>query len=205
MSKALNLPNSITLSRFVLALAFVYVFFIDNMYAKIAAFMIVVISEITDLADGKIARARNEVTQTGKLLDPLADSVSRLTVFICFAAYATTSYSYVSPVWQLENIHLVPVWMVVLVVFRELLVSSLRTFAATQGIILSARKSGKIKAATQSASILIILFLVILHYFIPKLPLNALSFFIMLITTLVTLWSGAEYFISNKKVIMQLR
>jgi len=199
----MNLPNKITITRILLVPLFVIVFFIDNLSAKIIALIIAVLIELTDYLDGKIARSTKTVTKFGKLIDPLADSISRLTIFICFAAYNTQTNSLISPVWSIRNIHLIPVWMVIFLVFRDTIVSTLRTLAASHNIIIHARTSGKIKAIVQAIGIMSILLLVILSEFY-SIPLNPLSYLIMLIVTIVTVWSGIDYVLGNKELLKQL-
>jgi len=199
----MNIPNKITVSRILLVVLFVVVFFIDNLYAKVGALVIALLIELTDYLDGKIARSRKIITKFGKLVDPLADSISRLTIFICFAAYNTQINSFIAPVWSIRNIHLIPVWMVVLLVFRDTIVSTLRTLAASHNIIIHARTSGKIKAVVQAIGIISILSLVILNE-IYLVPLNVVSYLIMLIVTVVTVWSGFDYVVGNKELFKKL-
>ncbi|MBU0628686.1 MAG: CDP-alcohol phosphatidyltransferase family protein [Nanoarchaeota archaeon] len=200
----MNIPNKITLARILLAPLFVIVFFIDSLSAKIIALIIAILIELTDLFDGIIARSSRKITKFGKLVDPLADSISRLTIFVCFAAYNTQSGLFISPVWSINNIHLIPVWMAVLLVFRDTIVSTLRTLAASHKIILHARTSGKIKAVVQAIGIISILLLVVLSELYPVIPLNVISYFIMLAVTIVTVWSGFDYIAGNKELFKEM-
>ena len=200
----MNLPNKLTLLRILLAPLFVVVFFIDNLYAKIGAFVIAGLIELTDLFDGIIARRKNKVTTFGKLFDPLADKLSRLTIFICFAAYNTSGSSYIAPVWRITNAHLIPAWMVIIVVARDMIVSMLRTLAASQKIIMAAKESGKIKAIVQAIGILSILLLLIVNEFIA-LPINIISYFLMLIVVIITAWSGFDYMLKSREILSRLR
>ncbi len=200
----MNVPNKITVTRILLVPLFVVVFFIDALSAKIVALLIAILIELTDYLDGKIARSMKTITKFGKLVDPLADSISRLTIFICFAAYNTQAASFISPVWGILNIHLIPVWMVILLVFRDTIVSTLRTLAASHNIVIHARTSGKIKAVVQAIGIFSILLLVIVSEFYPFVPINLISYFVMLIVTIVTVWSGFDYILGNKELIRKL-
>lgn len=80
----MNLPNVLSLSRIILVPIFVVVFFLFPEYSVIAA-VILLVSGITDFLDGMLARKLNQITQLGKILDPLADKLTQLTVFICLA------------------------------------------------------------------------------------------------------------------------
>ena len=97
--------------------------------AAAAALGIFALIEISDLLDGILARRLGEPTDTGRLLDPFADSVSRLTYFICFTV-----------------VGLMPPWVLLLVVYRDVAVAFVRILAVRRGVVVSARLSGKIKA-----------------------------------------------------------
>jgi len=137
----------LTASRLVLSPIFVLVFLHDTFGGAIACLAIAIVSELTDLFDGMVARYRNEVTDFGKILDPLADSISRLTIFICFVQGGQA-----------------PIYLIVFILYRDSLVATLRTFCAYRGVVVSARKTGKIKAVFQATAILIILLLRIISY-----------------------------------------
>jgi len=154
--------------------------------------------EITDYLDGKIARERNMVTNVGKLLDPFADSFSRLTIFLCFAVYPVAHKPFVF--LGVTNVNLIPVWMVIILLARDICNGLLRSLAALHNTIISARKSGKIKAVFQALGVFTILMLVILSEFY-NIPVVAISYFVMLVVTIVTAWSGVDYLLSNKEVL----
>ncbi|MCA9784496.1 MAG: CDP-alcohol phosphatidyltransferase family protein, partial [Candidatus Cloacimonetes bacterium] len=112
----MTLANQLTAARIFLSPIFVLAFMQEGFWARVAALAIVVMSELTDGFDGHIARSRGEVTDFGKLLDPLADSISRITVFIAFM-----------------SVGLIPWWMVLIFVYRDSAVSTLRTVCASKG------------------------------------------------------------------------
>lgn len=183
----MTLSNKLTLSRIALSPLFLVVFFIDHVGAKIAALFIVIISEITDLMDGVIARRKQQVTDFGKIVDPLADSIARFTCFICFL-----------------GVGLVPAWMVIVLFYRDIIVATLRIFAARSQVIIAARSSGKIKAVVQGIGMYAILICFILSHYYPVIPLVKISYFLMLIVTLVTAWSGFDYLVGNRKILSNL-
>lgn len=141
VQRQLNIAMILTVARLILSPIFVFVFLVDNFWGALACLMIAIISELTDLFDGMVARYRNEVTDFGKILDPLADSISRLTIFICLIQGG-----------------LAPIYLIVFILYRDSLVATLRTVCAYRSVVVSARWSGKTKAIFQATAILIILF-----------------------------------------------
>ncbi len=97
---------------------------------------IMVIAEISDLLDGHLARKNNQVTELGKLLDPMADSIFRISVFLTFT----------------QGLVQLPLLLVFVFFYRDSIISTLRTLCALRGVALAARTSGKIKAVIQAVS-----------------------------------------------------
>lgn len=137
-----NLALYITGSRIVLSPVFVACFLFEATWAPGVCLGIVILMELTDLLDGFAARRRRQVTAFGKLLDPYADSIYRLTAYICF-------------LWR-DMIPLIP--MVVLF-YRDMTISMTRILWGKSGVSLAARVTGKIKAWFQALGIVFILFL----------------------------------------------
>jgi len=192
----LSVASQLTMSRIVLTPVFIWVFFYDNnlayqdnsMVFKTLALLMVVSFMVTDFLDGYLARKMGEVSTLGKYLDPFSDKISNMTVFLCFMASGYAS-----------------VWMVALIYFRESSVETLRTLAASQGIVMPARQSGKWKTALQGAGILIILVGALDP--MQNIVSNWSSVWeylpntVMGVITLVTLASGVDYFLSSKHVL----
>ena len=127
----MNLPNKLTILRIVLIPFFVFFMLTDFVpYSKWIALALFIIASLTDLADGKIARKYNLVTNFGKFMDPLADKMLVLSA-MCFF---------------IENGQM-PGWAVAIVLFREFAVSGLRLIAVEQNRVIAAAWSGKIKTA----------------------------------------------------------
>lgn len=144
-------------------------------------------SELSDLFDGALARRHNKVTDLGKLLDPMADSIFRLSVFL----------SFVQGVIQL------PLILVCLFFYRDMLISTLRTLCALRGVALAARISGKVKAVIQAVVIFFII-LMMIPYSLGCLGvdlLRSVSFYSVLIAALYTAYSGVEYVLANRTYI----
>jgi CDP-diacylglycerol--glycerol-3-phosphate 3-phosphatidyltransferase len=133
----LKLPNILTASRIVLSPVFIWLFTCGTHWGRAGALAVAIAFEVTDLADGQVARLTGQVSMLGKFLDPLADSISRFTVFLCFldAGYAS-------------------IWAVAIIFWRDISVAALRTLGATRSVIISARWSGKLKAIFQGTAII---------------------------------------------------
>lgn len=186
-------PIYLTLLRFFLApLFFLLYIYHDSIglplvLLPLALIGIACLSDFSDVFDGKLARKLGKVTDLGKLLDPMADAFFRLTVFFAFTQGEVS----------------LPLFAVFLMFYRELLVSFLRTLAALDGSVLSARKSGKIKTAAQAVityAILIFLQLYSLNYISLDL-MQKLSLALTFVVALYTAASGIEYAITNRLVI----
>ncbi|MSU61327.1 MAG: CDP-diacylglycerol--glycerol-3-phosphate 3-phosphatidyltransferase [Pedosphaera sp.] len=138
----MNLPNKLTISRFVLTAAFLVVFFARFSYSDTVALVLFGMAGLTDYFDGKIARRDNLITNFGILMDPLADKILICSVFIAFVERG-----------------LMPAWMVVIVVARELAITGLRLLAASRNLVLAAERYGQNKTISQITAILSVLVL----------------------------------------------
>jgi CDP-diacylglycerol--glycerol-3-phosphate 3-phosphatidyltransferase len=131
----MNLPNTLTVSRIILAPIFFVVLWIPEWFSigrislSIAAFVIFLLIEVTDLADGYIARKYNLVTDLGKVMDPFSDVFSRLTYFVSFL-----SLGIMHPVFTL------------IILYREFSIVFIRMILAQRGIALAAKSGGKLKS-----------------------------------------------------------
>lgn len=148
------------------------------------------VSELSDAFDGYFARKYNEVTDLGKILDPMADSIYRISVFLTFTL----------PPIQL------PMILVFVLLYRDSVVSTLRTICALKGFALAARPSGKLKAGIQAFAAFVIILLLI-PYSMGKMPQSTLQMASTLIATiagLYTLFSGVDYIYANRLYIKRL-
>jgi CDP-diacylglycerol--glycerol-3-phosphate 3-phosphatidyltransferase len=141
------------------------------------------VCEITDFFDGFLARRHNKVTNLGKVLDPMADSIFRLSVFFTLT----------------QGVVQLPLLLVLTLFFRESIISTLRTLCALKGVALAARFSGKIKAVVQAAAAFFILILMIPYSqgCLDIVSYRDLSFYAALVAMIYTLVSGVEYIYSN--------
>lgn len=136
----MNLPNRLTVSRFVLTGAFLLALFVEFPFNKTIALAFFVLASITDWLDGVLARRYRLITNFGILMDPLADKILTCSAFIAFVG---SGY--------------MPAWMVVIIVGRELAITGLRLLAASQNLVLAAEGFGKHKTISQIVAIIAIL------------------------------------------------
>jgi CDP-diacylglycerol---glycerol-3-phosphate 3-phosphatidyltransferase len=150
---------------------------------------LLIASELTDAVDGAVARSRNQVTDFGKVFDPVADSISRLTAILSFLVCS-----------------ILPLWLFLVFFYRDSLLSLLRIVCASRGTVLAARTSGKAKAVLQAAGIFSVLAIVLVRIYDPSLIPSALwgfhpGFWVMLIPALVTVLSVFDYVAPNRQAI----
>lgn len=192
----MNIATLFTLSRVVIA-PFFAAFFIHGYHTN-ATFWIwlavgcAVLIELSDMFDGMIARARNEVTDFGKVFDPVADSVSRQTVFISFMVCG-----------------IIPLWLYLIFFYRDAFLQLLRIVCASSGIVLAARFSGKLKAVFQAIATFGVLGVVLAGMYhitgIPQLVAGMhTGFWIVLGPALFTLFSVIDYVIPNRTQLKRM-
>ena len=142
----MNLPNYLTLARIVLVPLLVVILltpFADEWFgisSYALAIAIFLAASVTDILDGHLARRRNQVSNFGKLLDPIADKLLVSAALIV-----------------LVEKHLAPAWAVVVILGREFIITGLRSVAASEGIVIAAQKIGKIKMWAQCVAIVALL------------------------------------------------
>lgn len=141
-----NLPNAITTFRVVITPLVVVLLFQDSMTSRLLAFAFFVIAALSDLWDGYLARSRDQITNFGKLVDPVADK-------LLLVATLVPLYLLVLRHPYLGGIPLyggIPLWVVVVLLGREVAITALRTYAARRGHVVPAGTSGKRKALMQN-------------------------------------------------------
>lgn len=144
-----TLPNVLTLARILLAPVIALLPFIQGYQPKLIAFAVFLAAAISDVYDGKLARERQEVTDLGKLLDPLADKLLLLATLI--PIYWITNMrmrEYEIPWWGS-----LPLWVFVLLVGREVVMTALRAWAKRRGVVIPAAGAGKLKTIIQDVFI----------------------------------------------------
>ena len=153
-------------------------------------FFLLGVSELSDAFDGYFARKYNQVTDLGKILDPMADSIARISVFLTFT---------------LEPVSL-PMLLVFTFLYRDSVISTLRTICALKGFALAARPSGKIKAVIQAIAAFIILLLMIPHSLgkISTETLHLMGTLVVSAAAVYTIYSGVDYIYANRIYIRRL-
>ncbi|MBQ8590216.1 MAG: CDP-diacylglycerol--glycerol-3-phosphate 3-phosphatidyltransferase [Firmicutes bacterium] len=173
----MNLPNKLTIIRMI-AVPFFIAFYM--MGWALPALILFVAASLTDMLDGQIARKYNLVTNFGKIMDPLADKILVYSAFCMMVEDGT-----------------VPGWMMIVILAREFVVSGMRTVAASEGIVVAAGMSGKIKTVLQMIAVPLLLMLGAF----PEVTILYYTAYAFLWASLVmTVVSGVEYIWKNKNV-----
>jgi CDP-diacylglycerol---glycerol-3-phosphate 3-phosphatidyltransferase len=151
----MNLPNKLTVSRFMLTGLFLWAVFWRSPVNDTLALVLFCAASLTDLLDGEIARRRNLITSFGKLMDPLADKILICTAFIALLERGHFDPTAVPPLKPSPVT--VEAWMVVIIVARELAITGLRLLAASKNVILAAESFGKHKTVSQVVALIALL------------------------------------------------
>lgn len=177
----MNLPNKLTTLRIVLVPVFIIVYM--TMGEGIAATAIFVIASVTDFFDGHLARKHNLVTNYGKIMDPLADKLLVTSALVCMV-----------------ETNVVPAWMVIVILAREFAITGLRAVAASEGIVIAAAWSGKIKTVTQMIAIIFLL--------LGNWPFSLVNIpfaeFMLWVAVIMTIYSGVEYIYKSRKLFSDM-
>ena len=182
----MNLPNKLTVIRMILTPFYLAAMLIGFRYHYLAALVIFAVASITDFLDGKIARKNNLVTTFGKLCDPVADKMLTTAALLAFM-----------------QLGLCNIWVVMIILTREFLVTSFRLVSSAQGVVIPAGILGKIKTVSQMVfSILIMLGLFVSEFILFDYErFSLVSNILLWITAVLTVVSGIKYIVDGKKVI----
>lgn len=174
-----NVPNLLSLFRILLVPLLVVVLLTKFEGKEFVGLGVFLLASLTDFLDGFIARRRKMVTRLGKLIDPAADKILISAAFI-----------------SLVELNLAPAWMVVVILAREFAVSALRSFAASEDVVLAAGVSGKVKTVLQIVAISLLIIYDQLGQF------QQLGVFMLWLAMLASVYSGIEYGIRAKPIVM---
>lgn len=176
----MNLPNKLTITRAVMIPFYLIFLLIDFGIegSNIMAAAIFIMASFTDFLDGRIARKNDMVTNFGKFMDPLADKL-----LVCSALIAFVSLGRIS------------VWVVIIIIAREFIVSGLRLVASDEGVVIAAGIWGKIKTAVQ----MVMLVVLTLHLDIQY--IDVIENVLVYASLALTIISLVDYFIKNSKVL----
>lgn len=192
----MSIANYFTFIRIFISPIFLLVYVAHDMLG-ISSFMLPYIllfllgvSELSDAFDGYLARKYNQVTDLGKLLDPMADSIARISAFLTFTQPPVN----------------LPIPLIFLFMYRDSVVSTLRTICALKGYALAARFSGKAKAIIQAFAAAIVVALMIPHSlgYISSADLTFASAWVVGIAAAYTLFSGIDYIHANRYYVAKL-
>ena len=191
----MNIANKLTVLRILLAficIGLIRQFTLPSLYGALAVFSL---AALTDFLDGYFARKRNAESDLGRIIDPIADKILTIGVFL-----------------SLVEKGLVNSWLVILIILREFLITGLRIFALRQNKVLEAQYFGKHKTVTQIAAIILILTLLIIEKTTLGLPgwawfkgFRSVTVFAVLVwVAVITVVSGIMYLWKNRKLIKSL-
>ena len=176
----MNLPNKLTTLRMLLVPVFIIVYLLGY---EIPSLIIFAIASFTDFLDGYLARKYNLISNYGKIMDPLADKLLVTAALVCMVQTG-----------------IVPAWMVIVILAREFAITGLRAVAASEGTVIAAAWSGKIKTVTQMIAII---FLLLDNW--PFSLFNIPFANIMLwVAVIMTIYSGLEYMIKNRNLLSDM-
>lgn len=181
----MNLPNKLTTARMILVPVFIvlYLLYNGNDGINIPAFVVFAVASFTDYLDGHLARKNNLVTNYGKIMDPLADKLLVTSALVCMVQTG-----------------LVPAWMVIVILAREFAITGLRAVAASEGVVIAAAWSGKVKTVTQMIAVIFLL--------LGNWPFSRIDFpfasIMLWIAVIMTVYSGCEYIYKNRKIFSDM-
>ena len=178
--KEMNLPNKLTCIRMVMIVPFVICMLVGRAEGAWKWWSLILFAgaSFTDMLDGKIARARNLITDFGKFMDPLADKLLVCSALIC-----------------LIDLRRIPCWVVLIIIAREFIISGFRLIASDNGIVIAASMWGKVKTVSQ----MVMIILLILDF--TEGPLYILAKILIYVSTVLTVISLVDYIAKNRKVL----
>ena len=209
MKLSMNIPNFLSIIRIILIRAFLYFIFVPSVEMRIWALVVFCVASLTDLFDGWSARKLKQETDFGKFLDPLADKFLVISALIAFLILD----------------QLIPMWMILIIVFRDLMITFMRYLAIKREKVLCTTRFGKVKTAFQMISIIVIITVFIVRSKVGDVSLQVSStddftkfgaeyeifssnikdkwlvigpYCLMAIVTILTALSGLRYIITNR-------
>lgn len=178
----LTIASKVTIARICLIPVFVLTYYLfGGPWGSVIPTFIFVVASMTDWIDGYLARSRNEVTNFGKFMDPIADKLLVASAFILLVSDGRMSAV-----------------SCIIILSREFIISGFRLIAADQRVVLAASKLGKIKTTTQIIAIILLMLNNFPFRFIGF-PMHKIA---ELAAVIFTIWSGVDYIVKNKQVLM---
>ena len=202
----MNLPNRITIARFILVLIMIGVMLFPyetvsnvNLGSTLiplpyfVALILFVIASFTDFLDGYLARKLNLVTNFGKFLDPFADKVLTNSAFILLM---------ITPNWVEIELIRVPAWIVIIMIIRDLAVDGIRMIGVSQGKVIAASKIGKLKTVMQIIAIISVFLNDAIFSFLNLPNGFTITDFILYLAALISLISLISYLYNNRGIFI---
>lgn len=181
----MNTPNKLTLFRIFLVPFFLAVYFLNLKHRMIFSMIVFAAASITDALDGHLARKNNLITDFGKLIDPIADKMLVTAGLLAFLKDGLCN-----------------VWIVFIILTRELAVTAVRLLASTKGAVIPANIGGKIKTVMQMVSFIAVMLLGELNYaFGVDMPLALISNILLGLTAAAAVASGVKYILDSRNYI----
>jgi CDP-diacylglycerol--glycerol-3-phosphate 3-phosphatidyltransferase len=185
----MNIANKLTILRIILSFICMALSMGGSLSMLIAALTVFVIASVTDFFDGYYARKYDLISDLGKILDPIADKVLIIGVFLVFLYKGV-----ISP------------WAVIIIMGREFLITALRMFALKNNTVIAAKSWGKHKTVSQITAVIVIYLLMIIEKLALPWPwyetvMHRTIFVLMVWVALITSVSGAVYVWQNRKLI----
>ncbi len=192
----MSIANYFTLGRLFIGPLFLFVYVqyewlgLSDRVLPYCLLTLLCFSELSDAFDGYLARRFNQVTDFGKIVDPMADSICRMSIFLSYT---------------LPPVHL-PVPLIIVFIYRDSIISTLRTLCALKGYALAAQTSGKIKAAIQAAAAIVVVLLMIPFSLgvISEKTLSDAATGVIGFAAVYTLYSGFEYLYTHRHYVALL-
>ena len=176
----MNLPNKLTIARMCMVPLFMIALMFNTDSSRILATVIFALASLTDMLDGQIARKYNMVTNFGKLMDPLADKVLTAAAMICLVELGDLA-----------------AWIAIVIIFREYLITGLRSVAASENIVVAANIWGKVKTVCQMFALM---FLMLKPQIVAVCGIN-IGLWLMYAAVILTVYSGLDYVLKINKQI----
>jgi CDP-diacylglycerol--glycerol-3-phosphate 3-phosphatidyltransferase len=169
-----SVPNILTLCRILAAPLLVVLLSFPNPLTRAVATLLFIVASTTDYFDGYLARRYNVISPMGKLLDPMADKLLIMTALIMLVACSEGT---------------VPAWMVVIILGRDIMITSLRGVASAQGVVIEAEELGKYKTILQIFAIVGL----ILHYRYLSIDFHSGGMYFLWASLILSIWSAVDY------------
>ena len=178
----MNLPNKLTVLRVIMVPFFVFFMLtgVGGAANKWITLIIFCVASLTDMLDGKIARARNLVTNFGKFMDPLADKLLVCSAMICMI-----------PLGKLQA------WFVIVIIAREFIISGFRLIASDNGVVIAASYWGKFKTTFQMLMVIVLILNIQMSFF------QILGMILTYVALILTVVSLIDYIVKNKDVLKE--